>query len=183
MVWTTRGPRPAYCPTCGDGLGSTVVDGSSVPYCEACERRFFRNPVPLARVAVVDGASVLLIERGAGADIGAWALPGGHVDANESLSNAAARELEEETGVRVAPDALSLLGTGYLEFDDGHSLVSINYAVAREATTGEIVVGGDAADARFVAREAIVDDPPRVRASGPKQLLRAIDEHGSVGPA
>ncbi|HEV3146768.1 MAG TPA: NUDIX hydrolase [Gemmataceae bacterium] len=44
---------------------------------------------------------VLLIQRQAEPFAGCWALPGGFVDANESLELAARRELREEVGVRI----------------------------------------------------------------------------------
>ena len=47
----------------------------------------------------VDGLQVLLIHRSGEPYIGSWALPGGQLLASESLSNAAARKLVEETGV------------------------------------------------------------------------------------
>lgn len=43
---------------------------------------------------------VLLIKRNKGPFKGCWALPGGFIEMDESLENAAKRELFEETGVR-----------------------------------------------------------------------------------
>ncbi len=42
---------------------------------------------------------VLLIQRGRPPFAGAWAIPGGFVEKNETVENAAVRELAEETGV------------------------------------------------------------------------------------
>ncbi|WP_246999004.1 NUDIX hydrolase [Halosolutus gelatinilyticus] len=132
----------------------------------------------MARATVVDQHRALLIERGAGADVGSWALPGGHVDADEPPAVAAARELAEETGLSVAPADLSLLDTGFLEFESGHTMVSINYAAPLRVASGTLEAGSDAVTAAFWSRDRILEEPPLLRASGVEQVLEVIDEFG-----
>jgi 8-oxo-dGTP diphosphatase len=51
-------------------------------------------------LTVIDGElRVMLIHRSADPEMGAWALPGGFPQRDESLADAAARKLGEETGV------------------------------------------------------------------------------------
>jgi 8-oxo-dGTP diphosphatase len=56
-----------------------------------------------AVVACVDDAGrVLIVKQTAGPFAGAWLLPGGNVERDERLEDAARRELLEETGYRAA---------------------------------------------------------------------------------
>lgn len=61
---------------------------------------------------------VLLIERAFQPGMGAWALPGGHKDNNETFRYAALRELEEEVKIDVKPAVLRGSIRGSEIFDD-----------------------------------------------------------------
>lgn len=55
-------------------------------------------------------AYVVLTKRGTGCpdEVGKWCLPCGYLDYDETLKEAASREMYEETGIRVHPDSLQL---------------------------------------------------------------------------
>ena len=91
----------------------------------------------------------LLVRRGEEPFEGMWAIPGGFKRPDETLDEAARRELSEETGV----DAASLLTQFGAYGDPGRdprtNVVTVAYvAVLRDV--GAIVAGTDAADAALV---------------------------------
>jgi ADP-ribose pyrophosphatase YjhB (NUDIX family) len=185
VTYVMAAESPTYCPYCGETVGERTVEGVATPHCPDCEVTFFEEQLVSARATVVDGDSVLLVERGRGDDVGVWATPGGFVDPGETLPEAAARELHEETSLRVEPAALELVGTGRIAFEDGNSQVFVNFAAPRSATAGTVESGDDAADARFWTRDELLAHPetgdPATRtlgASGLEQVLGAIEKYG-----
>ncbi|MGC9523488.1 MAG: NUDIX hydrolase [Anaerolineae bacterium] len=52
-----------------------------------------------ASVAIIEDGRVLLTKRD---DVEAWALPGGRIEAGESVVEAACREALEETGLEIS---------------------------------------------------------------------------------
>lgn len=126
-----------FCPDCGSELAERHVDGRDRRYCERCEHVVWQNPAPGAGVAVVDpDRGVLLTRRDIEPGIGEWALPGGYLEVEETPQVGAARELEEETGVRVDPDDLEIVGTFNTGPFEGTHIVSIRFAVGAERATG-----------------------------------------------
>src|SRR4051794_3386608 len=64
--------------------------------------------VPCAGAVVRDGEGrVLLVRRGSDPGRGLWSVPGGRVEAGENSEAAAAREVQEETGLRIDVDGLA----------------------------------------------------------------------------
>jgi ADP-ribose pyrophosphatase YjhB (NUDIX family) len=61
--------------------------------------RWPERPVVAVGVLLLDGDRVLLVERGTPPSVGKWTVPGGKVELGETLEEAAARELYEETGL------------------------------------------------------------------------------------
>jgi 8-oxo-dGTP diphosphatase len=100
---------------------------------------------------------VLLVRRGEAPFQGMWAIPGGFKRPNETLDEAARRELAEETGVDV-PSLLTQFGAyGDPERDPRMNVVTVAYlAVLRDV--GAIVAGTDAAAAALVPVSDVLNE-------------------------
>lgn len=115
-------------------------------------------------VVLIDGR-VVLIRRGQEPLRGRWVIPGGTVELGETLQEAVVREMQEETGLLVAPREVVLV------FDriqrEGPSVeyhyVIIDYAC--EYVSGELKAGSDADEVALVAPEDLdrYDLPPQAR--------------------
>jgi ADP-ribose pyrophosphatase len=88
-----------YCPRCGDRASSK---GSRPFQCAGCGFRFFFGPVAAVAAILEDPSGRLLfLERARDPGKGLLGLPGGFADPGETLEEAVARELLEETGLTV----------------------------------------------------------------------------------
>ena len=118
----------------------------------------------------VSGERLLLIRRGRGPAAGSWSLPGGRVEAGETLAEAVLRELAEETGLEGVCDEL----VGWVErMGPDHHFVILDFAVTvlepREPTAGD-----DAVEAEWVPLDEVAH---RRLADG---LAEFLHEHGIV---
>ena len=92
---------------------------------------------------------VLLVRRGEAPFEGMWAIPGGFKRPDETLHDAARRELAEETGVDAASLPTQFGAYGDPGRDPRMNVVTVAYlAVLRDV--GAVVAGTDAAEAALV---------------------------------
>jgi len=91
----------AYCPHCRAEMEDEFVFGRTRRVCPACGFVHFLDPKVGAGVLVEQDGKVVLVRRAVVPAIGAWCLPSGFVEYDESPADAAIRECLEETGLQV----------------------------------------------------------------------------------
>jgi 8-oxo-dGTP diphosphatase len=117
------------------------------------------------------GYDILFIKRKNEPFKGKWALPGGFVDENEDLFDAANRELLEETGVKVT-DLEQLGAFGKPGRDPRQHTVSIAYTGFAEESTNA-VAADDADDAQWFSMDAL----PELAFDHADIVKSALDKH------
>ncbi|MBI2710620.1 MAG: NUDIX domain-containing protein [Actinobacteria bacterium] len=130
------------------------------------------RPEVCVGAVVVDDGQLLLIRRGRGMAAGEWSVPGGRVEAGETLAEAVVRELAEETGLEGVCGEL----VGWTELVDaavpGHAVIldfHVDLLERREPTAGD-----DATEARWVDRGDVAARP---LAPG---LAEFLHDHGVI---
>jgi 8-oxo-dGTP diphosphatase len=104
-------------------------------------------------VAIHD-AAILMVRRGHGPAAGQWSVPGGRVEHGELLAEAVVREMLEETGLEAVCGEL----IGWVErFDDDRHFVILDFEVTVLEDDARPRAGDDAAEARWVPLEEVVD--------------------------
>jgi ADP-ribose pyrophosphatase YjhB (NUDIX family) len=75
--------------------------------CEACGHIAYVNPrLVVTTLPIDEDGNVVLIRRGIEPGVGLWAQPGGFLEVDETVHQAAVRETWEETGLLVEPGDL-----------------------------------------------------------------------------
>ncbi len=143
--------RYRFCPRCGVRFGLEVRGGRERLVCTACGFVFFQNPTAGVAVLITRNDSVLLTRRAGGAQAGLWDVPGGWVEYDEDVREAARRELLEETGLDVR------VGAPYEVLSNFHSPEAhvVGIWFRGEVAGGALEAGDDASDARFFPLDAL----------------------------
>jgi 8-oxo-dGTP diphosphatase len=124
--------------------------------------------VCVGAIVVRDG-DLLLVRRGRGAAVGAWSIPGGRVEAGETLATAVERELVEETGLEGRCGAF----VGWVErISSDHHFVILDFLV-EVSGGGAATAGDDAAEVRWVPLREVVELDDLVPG-----LVEFLREHG-----
>lgn len=95
-----------FCSRCGSTLRFGTIDGEDRERlaCPDCGHIAYVNPrLVVTTLPVTDDGRLILLRRGIEPGKGAWAQPGGFLEVDETVNQAAIRETHEETGLIVEP--------------------------------------------------------------------------------
>jgi len=134
----------------------------------------YENPASAAAAVVLDERRrVLLIRRAIEPYRGQWALPAGYQEVDEHPSEAAVREVREETGVEI--EVVELLDLLFIP-EDHRKPANLAVFLCRYLS-GELVAGHDAAEADWFDLRALPEDLGF--ANGPR-ILHGLRDGGRL---
>lgn len=126
-----------FCPRCGGELESRSLKTGEPDrlVCRACDFVFYLDPkIAACTIIEIDG-KILLLKRAIEPALGDWVIPGGFVDAGETVPHAAIRETREESSLEVELGSL----VGIYSYSD----VSVVIIVYEARVTGGIPKAAD----------------------------------------
>ena len=94
-----------HCKNCGSAVVYRLPDDGdtkSRAICTTCQTVHYENPLMVVGTVPYWGDRVLLCKRNIEPRWGKWTLPAGFMELNETTSQGAARETDEEAGAHIA---------------------------------------------------------------------------------
>jgi ADP-ribose pyrophosphatase YjhB (NUDIX family) len=98
-----------FCSRCGSALVFGAIPGEDRDRlaCQACGHIVYVNPrLVVTTFPITEAGEIVLIRRGIEPGKGLWAQPGGFLEVDETVHEAAIRETHEETGLLIEPGAI-----------------------------------------------------------------------------
>lgn len=95
-----------FCSSCGAPLEFGEIPGEDRDRlaCPDCGHIAYVNPrLVVTALPITDAGEIILIRRGIEPGLGSWAQPGGFLEVDETVNQAAIRETWEETGLLIEP--------------------------------------------------------------------------------
>lgn len=117
-------------------------------------REYPETPLVGVGTVTIKNGRILLVKRAFDPGAGKWSIPGGLVEVGEKLSEAAARETEEETGIKV--DILELINVFDMIDQDGDKKVKYHYVLVdflSKPTGGKERASDEVSEIRWVTFE------------------------------
>lgn len=114
--------------------------------CPECDFVFFTDPKVGVGVLITDNGRLLLVRRTMNPERGKWSIPAGFLDRGEDPRQVAAREVYEETNLRVAVEDLIDV---YFNPPTGEGGASVFILYRGRVLGGELKAGDDADAAAF----------------------------------
>ncbi len=105
--WVAR--TLVHCSSCGSALVREVPEAEQREraVCPSCGFIAYVNPrLVVTTIPVTEAGEAVLLRRGIEPGYGAWAQPGGFLEVDETVAEAAIRETLEETGLLVEPASI-----------------------------------------------------------------------------
>ncbi|MBZ0284604.1 MAG: GNAT family N-acetyltransferase [Anaerolineae bacterium] len=158
-----------YCPICGNKLGEREEGGRMRQACDNCGYVHYVNPVPAVGILIEMDGGMVLIRRGQPPHQGEWTLPSGFIEADESAEDAAIREAEEETGLKV--EIIEMAGINSFPEGPPTSGIIIFYRV--RPISGTLKGGDDALEARVF----LPNEMPRLPFRTHREIIAEWMEH------
>ena len=122
------------------------------------DRKFPERPIVGVGAVIVSAGRVVLVKRRFEPLAGRWSLPGGVVELGETLTEAAAREAKEETGLDVEVGPLVEAVDRIHRDDDGrvtYHYVLVDYVC--RPVGGELCAGSDAGEVALVGVDQLLE--------------------------